>query len=222
MDLHAYFRKGPAIHRSLAGYISKVTINACNRLCKKETKHQHQDMPLEEQIKGPVLTGNILIPPGVIECWEELDKQLSHSPKGDIYNRIILAQQCLEMYLTEQKPTAKQLIPAWQELSHISEEHQSRLYDSVIRQRKHSDRQGWIPLVAEMINQGYAELTQVPILMAVADGNDIPQVRKILTTLSQFSDSAVYTRISRIYAVLKSLASNKNATGKHNPPEKGA
>jgi hypothetical protein len=221
-DLHDHFRKGPVIQQSLAGYISKVTINACNRLCKKETKHQHQEMPPAEQVKGSEWSGNQLIPIGVIEEWEELDNQLRHSPRGDICNRIILAQQCLEMYITGQRPSSKQLIPAWQELSHIGEEDLFHLYDRVIRQRKRPARQGWIPLVAEMINLGYADWTHLPILMAIAGGNDVLQVRGILTTLSRFSDSAVHTRISRLYAVLKSPAPDTTTTRKPNRPEKGA
>lgn len=77
------------------------------------------------------------------------------------------------------------------------------LHGRVAIEIKHSPAREVVPLTADLINSGVAEPYQVAIIFGAASRMDMVQTSKLVDQLSNLSETAVYTRIYRIYTVLQ-------------------
>lgn len=200
-NLHKQFRKGVPVRGPLAGYIARVTINECGRA--KRSKWKQVNLTYEDQIKEEQPSSAMFMPPGVVENWEYFDHKLLNSDQGNLINRIILAQQCIDACSTGRKPSAKDLKAAWQNLKQMSEAAVDSLYQKTVRQIKQYPETDVAHIAAELINWGLAEPCQVAIVFAAATGMNIEQTSKLLDQLNSLSDTAIFARICRIYTVLR-------------------
>lgn len=113
-----------------------------------------------------------LLPPPVVEYWEHLDHRLSNSDQGDLINRIILAQQCMEGCVTDKKPSAKHLMVDWQCLSQISKGELRKLHEKVVERLISQDL---VYFAAEFINAGVVKPHQVAVIFAAGTGMNLEQ-----------------------------------------------
>jgi DNA-directed RNA polymerase specialized sigma24 family protein len=201
LNLHSYFKRGTSVEGPLAGYIKAVTINECIKAKSPARKHiSLEDEDLIEHKKSP---STVVVPPEVVENWEYFDRKLLDSDQGNLINRIILAQQCIEACSTGNKPSARDLKTAWQSLKQMSKAAVDSLYQKTVRQIKQSPEADVAHIAAELINSGIAEHCQVTIVFAAATGMNPEQTSKLLDQLNSLSDTAIYARICRIYTALR-------------------
>lgn len=203
MDLHQYFLKGAAVRGSLTTYIAQVSRNACVQAINEAKRNAVAPEGNDETCDYCSFID--ILPPGMVECWEDLDRRLLRSKWGDFINRIILAQQCIEAYATDDKPSARHLSPAWQRLSQMSDEDVHRLCQEIraAMAAQSLTERDVVYLLGQQINSGAIEPNQVPVAFAAAMGMNARQVRKQLEELTGLSKTAIYTRVSRLWSVLK-------------------
>lgn len=192
------FRKEASVKVPLGVYIARATVHECFRQLKEA--HRYISLPENElQIQTSLLTA--LLPPSVVECWEDMDQRLHCSKQGDLINRTILAQQCLEACSTGKKPSAKQLMADWQSLVKMPRQDIAALHKKIVTRAKHSPGTSAIHIAADLINKGIARPYQLAIVFAAGTGMDREQIEKLIAQISNLSATAVYARICRIYTV---------------------
>lgn len=199
-DLIAHFQKGASVEGHLGTYVASATVHECFRALKDAARGASLTQ-VHLQIETSVSA--VLLPPAVIECWEDLDQRVVHSPHGNLINRIILAQRCLEACSTGQKLSAKQLMADWQRLSAMSEGYMASLHTKVIKETKRSPDRGVVAIAGDLVNTGAATPSQMAIVFAAGTGMDLEQTRHLLAQIKSLSSTAVYARICRIYAALQ-------------------
>ena len=199
-SLHKQFRREASVKRPLAAYVAKVAVNECFRSLKNATGRASL---AEEQVQTRASRPSALLPPPVVENWEHLDHRLLRSEQGNLINRIILAQQCLEACCTAKKPSAKQLKTDWQILARVSERNILSLHEKTAMYIRRARTGDVVQIAADLINARLAEPYQVAIVFAAATGIDLRQTHELIDQLSGLSDTAIFTRICRIYSVLK-------------------
>lgn len=198
--LHEHLLKEKRIIRSLTAYVEKVTLYAC---INPGFKLKGTRLVDEDEVKEEKSPSAALVPPEVVEHWEDFDHRLLNSNQGSLINRIILAQRCLEGCITGKRPSAKQLIADWQSLWRMSEADVASLYEKTLAHIKRFSSGNIVSLAADLVNAGLAEPYQVTIVFAAGAGMDLRAMRQLLDELSSFSETAVYARICRIYMVLR-------------------
>jgi len=209
-NLHRQFLRGASIKGSLTTYITTVTLNECYRAIR--SAHKHDDLENEDEIKDVKHLSATIIPFEAVDLWEYFDRCLVASEQGNLINRIILAQQCIEGCNSGRRPSAKQLRLDWQLLSQKPKNDIVALHSRVAIEVKRSSSKGVVPLTADLINSGTVEPYMVAIIFAAATGMDKEQTTELVEQLSNLSETAVHTRICRIYAVLgaKGIRDEKN------------
>jgi len=198
-NLHEHFRKGRSVKGPLATYIARVTINECFRGLRDAAGRTSL---LEEQVEIETSLSIALLPPSVVELWEDLDQQLLHSQYGNLINRIIFAQRCLEACSTGQKLSAKQLMADWQRLSEMSEGYVTNVHRKVTKEVERAPGTGIVHVAADLINAGLAAPYQMAIVFAAGMGMDLEQTEELIERITNLSSNAVYARICRIYTAL--------------------
>ncbi len=199
-NLHEHFRKGVSVERPLAAYITSVTVYECFRWLKDVTGHINLS---EDQVQIETSLSTTLLPPSVVECWEDLDQRLFRSEQGNLINRIIFAQQCLEACNTGKRPSAKQLMADWQTLSQMPGRDVASLHERTVMHVMRSPARDVVHIAADLINAGLAASYQMAIVFAASMGMDLKQTEELLEHITSLSASAVYARICRIYMVLQ-------------------
>jgi len=200
LALHKHFRKGASVRGPLAIYVTRVTINKCFECLRKAAGHI--SLP-EDAVQIETSLSTTLLPPSVVECWEDLDQRLFRSEQGNLINRIIFAQQCLEACNTGKRPSAKQLMADWQTLSQMPGRDVASLHERTVMHVKRSLARGVVHIAADLINAGLAASYQMAIVFAASMGMDLKQTEELLEQITSLSASAVYARICRIYMVLQ-------------------
>jgi len=178
-----------------------VTVNACAKALQSEQK-QHKLKSGYQPRKGNYSSG-VFVPPKVVEHWEDFDHRLLNSNDGNLINRIILAQRCLEACVTGKRLSAKQLIADWQALLQMSERDMVSLHEKTVVHVKHSPDRSVVHMAADLVNAGLAEPYQVAIVFAAAIGMNPEKTQNLLAQLSGLSATAIFARIHRIYKVLQ-------------------
>lgn len=200
-NLHEQFHKGASVQAPLAAYIIRVTVNACAKALQSEQK-QHKLKSGYQPGKGNYSLA-VFLPPSVVECWEDLDQRLFRSEQGNLINRIIFAQQCLEACNTGKRPSAKQLMADWQTLSQMPGKDVASLHERTVMHVMRSPARDVVHIAADLINAGLAASYQMAIVFAAGMGMDLKQTEELLEQITSLSASAVYARICRIYMVLQ-------------------
>ena len=201
LALHKYLSRGLSVKYSLAAYIKRTTINECIEMLNTAQK---QNNPMLEQLikrKKPASAG--VLSPGAVEDWEHLDHRLSNSNQGDLINRIILAQQCIEGCATGRQISAKQLMATWKGLSQLPNEEIRKTYEETVLNIKNLPSVGLIRFAANLINTQLIEAERIAIVLAAGSGMDLQQTKQLIDRLSKLSSTAVYARICRIYMILR-------------------
>lgn len=203
VNLHEYFLKGISNIDSLTGYIAQTTRNACIALWKREKRQTR----LPDDYKKMPETGSseAIIPAAIAEYWEMADNRLLNTKQGNLINRIILAQLCVEGRTTNSKLSAKTFIPSWRKLSDISDEDIANLHEKATTEAKHFAESDTVLLAAKLINSCFVAPDQVAMAFAAATGMDTSQIRALLNELSSTTDNAIHTRISRIRTALRPI-----------------
>lgn len=199
INLHRHFLRGASVREPLRAYVAKVTAYECFRPGRSERKRVN--LVNENEIKEVKHSSVAIMPFEAVDLWEYFDSQLLASEQGNLINRIILAQQCIEGCSSGKRPSAKQLRADWRVLSQKPKNDILALHDRVAIEVKQSPSKDTVPLAADLINSGTAEPYQVAIIFAAATGTDKEQTTGLVEQLSNLSENAVYTRICRIYAV---------------------
>lgn len=197
LNIHKQFRRGASIRGPLAVYITRVALHECFRWLRDAARHT--SLP-EDVVEIETSLSYALLPPPVVEYWEHLDHRLSNSDQGDLINRIILAQQCMEGCVTDKKPSAKHLMADWQCLSQISKGELRKLHEKVVERLISQDL---VYFAAEFINAGVIKPHQVAVIFAAGTGMNLEQTHKLVGRLSSLSATAIFARIHRIYKVLQ-------------------
>ena len=200
-NLHKQFHKGASVRAPLAAYIIRVTVNACAKALQSEQK-QHKLKSGYQPGKGNYFLA-VFLQPSVVECWEDLDQRLFRSEQGNLINRIIFAQQCLEACNTGKRPSAKQLMADWQTLSQMPGRDVASLHERTVIHVKRSLARGVVHIAADLINAGLSAPYQMAVVFAAGMGMDLKQTEELLEQITTFSATAVHTRICRIYKVLQ-------------------
>jgi len=202
-NLHEYFHKGGSVKGRLATYVARVTVNECFRARKDAAKHTGLREAKERKVEIGTSLSTALLPPSAVECWEDLDERLFHSKQGNLINRIIFAQRCLETCSTGQKLSAKQLMADWQRLAEMSEEHVANLHRKVVKEVKHLPGRSMVQIAADLINAGLARPHQMTIVFAAGTGMSLEQTLALFDELRNLSAGAIHTRICRIQMALQ-------------------
>lgn len=200
-NLHEQFHKGSSVQAPLAAYIIRVTVNACAKALQSEQK-QHKLKSGYQPGKGNYSLA-VFLQPSVVECWEDLDQRLFRSEQGNLINRIIFAQQCLESCNTGKRPSAKQLMADWQTLSQMPGRDVASLHERTVMHVKRSLARGVVHIAADLINAGLSAPYQMAIVFAAGMGMDLKQTEELLEQITTLSATAIFTRIHRIYKVLQ-------------------
>jgi len=200
-NLHKQFLRGASVKGSLTTYITTVTLNECYRAIR--SAHKQVNLENEDEIKDVKHSSATFIPFEAVDLWEYFDRQLLRSAWNELKNRIILAQQCIEGCSSGKRPSAKQLRADWQLLSQVPKNDIVALHGRVVIEIKKSPAKDVVPLTADMINSGVAEPYRVAIIFGAATRIDMVQTSKLVDQLSNLSETAVHTRICRIYTVLQ-------------------
>ena len=200
-NLHKQFHKGASVRAPLAAYIIRVTVNACAKALQSEQK-QHTLKSGYQPRKGNYSSA-VFVPPKVVEHWEDFDNRLFRSEQGNLINRIIFAQQCIEACSTGKRPSAKQLMADWQTLSQMPGKDVASLHERTVMHVMRSPARDVVHIAADLINPDLAASYQMAIVFAASMGMDLKQTEELLEQITTLSATAVHTRICRIYMVLK-------------------
>lgn len=198
-NLLEHFRKGASVEGRLQPYIASVTLHEYFKQL-RETQ-RHASFP-EDQIQIRTSLSTVLLPTSVVERWEDIDHRLSRSDQGDLINRTIVAQQCLESYSTGKRPSAKELMADWKLMSKMSKQDIAALHKKIVTQIKRSPGQSVAQAAADLINAGLLRPYQMAIVFAAGTGMDLEQTGQLIARISSLSAAAVHTRISRIFTAL--------------------
>ena len=199
-DLHEHLVKGGHVKGSLSAYIASTTIHECFRAFKEASRHL---TPLPETLEIGTSPYAEPVPPPVAECWEHLDWRLSRSDQGDVINRTIFAQQCLEGWSVGKRPSAKQLMADWQSLAKMSEQDIATLHKRTISELNISDYRSVVRVAAKLVNEGLARPFQMAIVFAAGSQMDLARTARLIGDMLSLSAGAVYTRASRIRSLLR-------------------
>ena len=199
-DLHEYLLKGGHVKGSLSAYIASTTIHECFRAFKEASRHL---TPRPQGVEIGTSPWAEPVPPPIAECWEHLDWRLSRSDQGDVINRTIFAQQCLEGWSVGKRPSAKQLMADWQSLAKMSEQDIATLHKRSASTLKISDDKSVVRVAAKLVNEGLARPFQMAIVFATGSQMDSKETCELIARLAGLSATAVYARICRIFSVLQ-------------------
>jgi hypothetical protein len=198
-SLHQYFRAKRRTTDSLAAYVVRVTFNICWVLKKKYMQNQLKDGKRTIRHQNPSMD---LVPPDVIDTWEDQDCRLTHTKQGDLINRIIVAHICVEGWSASKPPSAKDLRASWSLLEQMPQKDIASLIEKSIKEARRLRLEGVVRKTAHCLNSGLARNYQIAVVFAAAIGQSPNQINKLIKELTNLSDNAIFTRISRIYRAL--------------------
>lgn len=203
-NLLNHFKAGASVEGRLKSYIVAAAVYECLKAIK--TAWSRKTLTYEEELQEAKASVAVFLPPNVVENWEELDNVLAKSDQGDIINRIILALQCLDSCSSGKRPSAKLLKEYFEASAKYPDEKIVSLHKQTAVQVERFGSMGMVNVVADVANDHVIHAPpDVPIVFAAAAGMDVRQIRQLLGKLSSLSEGAIYTRICRIFMVLKQL-----------------
>lgn len=198
--LFEYFRRGASVEGPLAKYIAAATRHKCFRA--KKSIRGHHRLPDEYDVEGKRSCSTNFLSSATVECWEQMDNHLLKSSRGNLVNRIILAQRFLEKCTSGKELSAKELKPSWQELLEMTEHDVADIHEVTLNRIKGSSTKELIFTAAELINLGSAQLHQLAIIFATCSSMNLTGVRRFLEKLSNLSENNIYVRIHRTKSAL--------------------
>lgn len=201
LGLHKRFLKGASIEVRLSTYIERTVVNACIEAI--SSAWRRANLTDEGELEGQTTPSTVFVPPGVVENWEHLDYQLLNSDQGNLINRTILAHHCMEACSSGKKPSIKLLMEYWQSLLQLPHEDVASLHEKTVTYLGRFPARGAVYTAADLVNLGLAKLDQVAVVFAASTGMELKQIWGLIDELNDLSAGAIYTRISRIYAVLQ-------------------
>lgn len=195
ISLHKFFKRGGSVQPGcLRGYVWRSAVHACQRAVSK--RPPRPPVPLDDEYALAAADTGAL---NWVELWHDLDRQLYTSKPGDLINRVILAQMCLEAPYTGKKGPVDELLAGWRRLAETPEKDLRALHEEVTARVRQEPQQSPVRLTAEMIESGAAEAAQVALILAAATGLTFDETREQLNHLRGLSANAVSVRRSRMY-----------------------
>jgi hypothetical protein len=206
-DLHKFFQKGASVTKSIRQVVISSTYHACIAAINKARKQI--SVPDDYEAIARTFPSIDIFPPRVIENWEDMDNKLLNSKYGDIINRIILAQRYSEARVSGANLSAKQLRSNWEGMKSMPDRDIADLCEKTAVIARHSAKNEVVMITAKVINLAFAEPRALALVFAAAAGRNLSQIRKLFEELSALSDTAIFTRISRIWKLLGLVKAKK-------------
>jgi hypothetical protein len=199
-QLHERLQKGGETIACLKGYVATVTVNTCSnpRFRSKETRLEDEESIIIRH-QNPSME---LVPPDVVDTWEDQDYRLVHTNQGDLINRIILAHVCIDGWSTSKPPSAKDLKLSWSLLRQMPHTDIASLMENAIKEAQRLQLEGVVRKVAHCVNSRLANKHQVAVVFAAAIGQSQQEINDLIEKLTGLSKPAIYSRISRMYEAL--------------------
>ncbi len=199
-NLHEHFSKGARINKSLAHYVSAVTVYTC---FKKIKEYRRKPSALHKGARAERPLSHQLVPPYVVEEWEACEHSLRRLGRDDA-DRIIIAHLCINGWSAKNSHATKTIITQWKKLAQMNPDEVRRLCAQVWRSTDGCSQVCWPRLAADSINAGILAPYQTAIALAVASHMDCDQTLGMLEKLARLStsQSAITTRINRLRELL--------------------
>jgi len=209
MRLFRRLSSGLTLERgSLSTYVWRTAYRTCREMLKARSAAPRAELPEMVRRIWPRPLPQALLPQEVLEAWEDLDGCLVRSHQGDLINRILLAHRGLKGRFTGRKYPVKRLRSDWRWLASRPEDQLSELHGQVAAEAQRFADFGEVRLAGQFINDGRAEIRQLAVLLAAASGLDLQQMRQLLDELAGLSETAIFTRYSRMGCALIEPAEN--------------
>jgi len=202
-QLHERLQKEGEPIAYLTGYVATVAANTCSNPCFRSKETRLEDEDEESMIIRHQNPSMELVPPGVVDIWEDQDYRLAHTNRGDLINRVILAHICIEGSSAPTPPSAKDLKASWNLLGQMLQTDVASLMEETIKEARRLRLEGVVRKAALCFNSGLAKNYQIAVVFAAAIGQSQQEIDKLIKKVTSLSETAIYTRISRIYRALR-------------------